>query len=148
MERARVVPDASSFTAAIGACSRGDDLPAALDLLERMRSGRGPKVDVVAYGAAAAACARGLNETRALQLLKDIRQDGLRPGREMYGAVIHACARRGRWKRSLELLEVIFVEGDGGGDGRGGVAYAKLVARESVGVRALCVLSEVFFFRC
>ena len=37
MEAARVLPDVASYTAAIGACSRGGNLPAALELLGMMR---------------------------------------------------------------------------------------------------------------
>ncbi|CAN0586717.1 unnamed protein product, partial [Laminaria digitata] len=126
MNRARITPDVSSITAAITACSRGSDLPAALDLFEALRSGKrgprggpggprsdqggprsgqgAPRVDVVAYGAAAAACARGLDEERALLLLREMEEDGLKPGAPMFGAVIDAYARRGRWEQALELI--------------------------------------------
>lgn len=134
MERARVAPDVASYTAAIGACSRGGDLPAALGLFEAMRrpsppgaavaaavepgtgdggAGRrtatvraAPMADSQAYGAAAAACARGLDHRGALRLLGEMREAGLRPGRPMFGAVIDACARRGKWEEATALLEV------------------------------------------
>lgn len=38
MYRAQVTPDVASYTAAITACSRGCDLPSALELFEAMRS--------------------------------------------------------------------------------------------------------------
>ncbi|CAB1110738.1 unnamed protein product [Ectocarpus sp. CCAP 1310/34] len=141
MERARVVPDVASYTAAIGACSRGGDLPAALGLFEAMRrpsppsaaaataaaaepgtgdgavGGRAAKVraapmaDAQAYGAAAAACARGLDHRGALRLLGEMREAGLRPGRPMFGAVIDACARRGKWEEATALLEEMSASG-------------------------------------
>lgn len=106
MESSGVTPDTASFTAAISACSRGSDLPAALNFLEIMRSGQGPRVDATAYGAAAAACARGFDDKRALALLREMRADGLTPRQPMFGAVMDACARRGNWRQTLGLLKV------------------------------------------
>ncbi|CBJ29291.1 conserved unknown protein [Ectocarpus siliculosus] len=141
MERARVAPDVASYTAAIGACSRGGDLPAALGLFEAMRrpsppgaaaaaarvvepgtgdggaGGRAatvraaPMADAQAYGAAAAACARGLDHRGALRLLGEMREARLRPGRPMFGAVIDACARRGKWEEATALLEEMTASG-------------------------------------
>ncbi|CAN0025188.1 unnamed protein product [Choristocarpus tenellus] len=102
-----VEPDVASYTAAMGACARGGDLEAALNLLEDMRTGKGPVPDQYAYAQAAVACATGLDHARALSILEGMREDGVVvPQEPMYGAVINACARSGKWRDAEELLWV------------------------------------------
>lgn len=96
MEVSRVAPDVASYTAAIGACSRGGNLPAALELFERMRT-------PAAAPAAAAPAAEGLGITggRGRVAVGGGRYAGTWTGggrapkadAQAYGAAAAACAR-------------------------------------------------------
>ena len=107
----------AEFTAAIGACSRARDLPAAmgaLALLETdLRQGKtAPDLDhAKAYTQAMGACGRVANWEQALSLLDRMRELGLPPDTRAYNAAMSACARAGQVAPLLELRRHMTVEG-------------------------------------
>lgn len=112
MVRARVAPDVASYTAAIGACSRGGDLPAALALFESMQ--RRPPSAGAATPATAGTASFSANDAEISSIGKSSSSKdggGLRgiraPPRadaQAYGAAAAACARGLDHKAAVRLL--------------------------------------------
>eukprot|EP00903_Cladosiphon_okamuranus_P013139 g12253.t1 len=102
MEVARVDPDVASYTAAMGACSRGGNLKAALELFGMMR-GTSPAAGAGGTGA-------GTSDSRAATggglggRGERIRQRAPRADAQAYGAAAAACARGLDHKAAVRLL--------------------------------------------
>ncbi|CAM9110063.1 unnamed protein product [Ectocarpus sp. 6 AP-2014] len=103
MERARVAPDVASYTAAIGACSRGGDLPAALGLFEAMRRPSPPGAAAAAAAAAAAVVEPGTGDGGAGGRAATVRAAPMADA-QAYGAAAAACARGLDHRGALRLL--------------------------------------------
>ncbi|CAM9344810.1 unnamed protein product, partial [Scytosiphon promiscuus] len=111
MERSRVAPDVASYTAAIGACSRGGDLPAALALFETMQ--RPPSAAAATGATSLTAFAAGKSSSTSNSSTGEggLAKGGLRgirgPPRadaQAYGAAAAACARGLDHKAAVRLL--------------------------------------------
>ncbi|CAM9349025.1 unnamed protein product [Hapterophycus canaliculatus] len=105
MERALVAPDVASYTAAIGACSRGSDLPAALALFETMQ--RPPSAAPTKPATAGIAFSTAVDPKNSGDRTT-VRHRGVRgPPRadaQAYGAAAAACARGLDHKAAVRLL--------------------------------------------
>ncbi|CAE8585534.1 unnamed protein product, partial [Polarella glacialis] len=94
-----------AYTAAINACSRGQQWAQALQLLLDMSKCQGLAVDVVACSATIGACQKSAQWQRAIQLLGSMRSAfGIAPNVVSYNCAIGACSAGKQWPFALMLL--------------------------------------------
>lgn len=108
-----------AFAAAIGACARGRDLPAALELLDELRtaaSAGGEEPDVLVWSAVVHACSAAEPKApdTARELLREMRAAGVAPNTHTYSAAIAAHATPRAWEAGLELMHDMRRETGGG----------------------------------
>ncbi|CAE7384823.1 EMB2654 [Symbiodinium sp. CCMP2592] len=104
MPKAKIAPNAISYTSAMGACEKGGQWLWALELFSQLCSSKFSP-NAISHSCALSACQSGAQWQRALVLFSEMFLTQLSPDVVSYSAALAACARGGRWRLAIHLFE-------------------------------------------